>query len=145
MALRTPTAEAEEIKIRYGVAKQVLADPGESLEVPGLGDRGPRNLSRQALAAVIEPRVEELFAMVHQVVRESGYEGVLSSGIVLTGGTVDHAGHGRNGGRHFPEAGAPWHAGLPRPAGRRGAQSALRDRAWACCWKRRSSTCAATS
>jgi cell division protein FtsA len=88
MALRTPTAEAEEIKIRYGVAKQVLADPGESLEVPGLGDRGPRNLSRQALAAVIEPRVEELFALVHQVVRESGYEGVLSSGIVLTGGTA---------------------------------------------------------
>src|SRR5471030_770554 len=87
MALRTPTSEAEEIKIRYGVAKQVLADPGESLEVPGLGDRGPRTLSRQALAAVIEPRVEELFAMVHQVVRESGYEGVLSSGIVLTGGT----------------------------------------------------------
>jgi cell division protein FtsA len=69
------------------VAKQVLADPGETLEVPGLGDRGPRALSRQALAAVIEPRVEELFAMVHQVVRESGYEGVLSSGIVLTGGT----------------------------------------------------------
>ncbi|HEY0487904.1 MAG TPA: cell division protein FtsA, partial [Telluria sp.] len=87
MALRTPTSEAEEIKIRYGVAKQVLADPGETLEVPGLGDRGPRNLSRQALAAVIEPRVEELFAMVHQAVRESGYEGVLSSGIVLTGGT----------------------------------------------------------
>ncbi|UUZ55969.1 hypothetical protein LP419_11335 [Massilia sp. H-1] len=70
------------------MAKQVLADPHESLEVPGLGDRGPRNLSRQALAAVIEPRVEELFAMVHQVVRESGYEGVLSSGIVLTGGTA---------------------------------------------------------
>jgi cell division protein FtsA len=88
MALRTPTSEAEEIKIRYGVAKQVLADPHESLEVPGLGDRGPRNLSRQALAAVIEPRVEELFAMVHQVVRESGYEGVLSSGIVLTGGSA---------------------------------------------------------
>ena len=87
MALRTPTKDAEEIKLEYGVAKQVLADPHESLEVPGLGDRGPRNLSRQALAAVIEPRVEELFAMVHQVVRESGYEGVLSSGIVLTGGT----------------------------------------------------------
>ena len=88
MALRTPTGEAEDIKIRYGVAKQVLADPGETLEVPGLGDRGPRALSRQALAAVIEPRVEELFAMVHQAVRESGYEGVLSSGIVLTGGSA---------------------------------------------------------
>src|SRR5690606_24891380 len=67
-------------------AKQVLADPHETIEVPGLGDRGPRTLSRQALAAVIEPRVEELFGIVHQVVRESGYEEVLSSGIVLTGG-----------------------------------------------------------
>lgn len=88
MAVRTPTAEAEEIKLRYGVAKQVLADPNETLEVPGLGDRGPRTLSRQALAAVIEPRVEELFALVHQVVRESGYEEVLSSGLVLTGGSA---------------------------------------------------------
>ncbi len=87
MALRTPTSEAEEIKIRYGVAKQALADPGHTLEVPGLGDREPRSMSRQALAAVIEPRVEELFAFVHQVIRESGYEEVLSSGIVLTGGT----------------------------------------------------------
>jgi len=87
MALRTPTPDAEEIKLRYGVAKQVLADPSESLEVPGLGDRNPRTLSRQALAAVIEPRVEELFALVHQVVRESGFEEVLSSGIVITGGS----------------------------------------------------------
>src|SRR6202022_1669039 len=87
MALRTPTSEAEEIKLRYGVSKQVLADPSETLEVPGLGDRGPRTLSRQALASVIEPRVEELFALVHQVVRESGYEEVLSSGVVLTGGS----------------------------------------------------------
>jgi cell division protein FtsA len=88
MALRTPTADAEEIKLRFGVAKQVLADPAENIEVPGLGDRGPRVLSRQALAAVVEPRVEELFALVHQVVRESGYEEVLSSGIVLTGGSA---------------------------------------------------------
>ncbi len=88
MALRTPTLDAEEIKLRYGVAKQVLADPGETMEVPGLGDRSPRTLSRQALAGVIEPRVEELFALVHQVVRESGYEEVLSSGIVLTGGSA---------------------------------------------------------
>jgi len=87
MALRTPTAEAEEIKIRYGVAKQTLADPNQTLEVPGLGDREPRSMSRQSLAAVIEPRVEELFAFVQQVIRESGYEDVLSSGVVLTGGT----------------------------------------------------------
>lgn len=92
MALRTPTADAEEIKIRYGLAKQVLADPGELIEVNGVGDRGPRSLSRQALAAVIEPRVEELLSLVHQVVRESGYEELLSSGIVLTGGTAQMAG-----------------------------------------------------
>ena len=88
MALRTPTLEAEEIKIRYGIAKQVLLDPSETIEVPGLGDRGPRTLSRQMLAAVIEPRVEELFALALQVVRESEYEEVLSSGVVLTGGTA---------------------------------------------------------
>lgn len=88
MALRTPTLEAEEIKIRCGIAKQVLVDPSETIEVPGLGDRGPRTLSRQMLAAVIEPRVEELFALALQVVRESEYEEVLSSGVVLTGGTA---------------------------------------------------------
>ncbi|MBS0434003.1 MAG: cell division protein FtsA [Proteobacteria bacterium] len=88
MALRTPTKDAEEIKIEYGVAKQLLADPGDSLEVPGLGDRGPRMLSRQALAGVIEPRVEEIYSLVHQVIRESGYEELLSSGIVVTGGAA---------------------------------------------------------
>ncbi len=87
MALRTPTSDAEEIKLRFGNAKQVLANPTEMIEVPGLGDRGPRSLSKQALAAVIEPRVEELFSLVQQVVRESGYEELLSSGVVITGGT----------------------------------------------------------
>ena len=87
MALRTPIPDAEEIKVRWGVAKEVLADPNEKIEIPGLGDRGPRLLSRQALAAVIEPRVEELFTLTQQVIRESGYEELLSSGIVLTGGT----------------------------------------------------------
>jgi len=88
MALRTPTKDAEEIKVEYGVAKQMLADATEQVEVPGLGDRPPRMLSRQALAGVIEPRVEEIFSLVHQVIRESGCEELLSSGIVLTGGTA---------------------------------------------------------
>src|SRR5690606_33519371 len=86
-ALRTPTPDAEEIKLRYGVAKQMLVSPDERIEVPGLGDRGPRQLSRQALGAVIEPRVEELFSLVQQVVRDSGYDELLSSGVVLTGGS----------------------------------------------------------
>ena len=87
MALRTPTKDAEDIKVEGGFAKQLLADPETQVEVPGLGDRGPRMLSRQALAGVIEPRIEEIFSLVHQVLRESGCEEVLSSGIVLTGGS----------------------------------------------------------
>jgi cell division protein FtsA len=87
MALRTPTKDAEDIKVESGYAKQLLADPDVQVEVPGLGDRGPRMLSRQALAGVIEPRVEEIFSLVHQVLRDSGCEEVLSSGIVITGGS----------------------------------------------------------
>jgi cell division protein FtsA len=85
--LRTPTPDAEDIKLRYGIAKQVLASPDDMVEVPGLGDRGPRLVNRQALGAVIEPRVEELFGLVQQVIRDSGYEDLLASGIVLTGGS----------------------------------------------------------
>ncbi|QYY31185.1 cell division protein FtsA [Cupriavidus pinatubonensis] len=88
MALRTPTPDAEDIKVQYGIAKQAIADPEDMIEVPGVGDRGTRTLSRQALAAVIEPRIEELYSLVHQVVRESGYEELLSSGVVITGGTA---------------------------------------------------------
>ena len=88
MALRTPTKDAEEIKVEFGVAKQLLADATEQVEVPGLGDRAPRMLSRQALAGVIEPRVEEIYSLVHQVIRESGYEELLSSGIVICGGAA---------------------------------------------------------
>lgn len=87
MALRTPTKDAEDIKVESGFAKQLLADPETQVEVPGLGDRSPRMLGRQALAGVIEPRIEEIFSLVHQVLRESGCEEVLSSGIVLTGGS----------------------------------------------------------
>ena len=88
MALRTPTKDAEDIKVESGCAKQLLADPQTQVEVPGLGDRGPRMLGKQALAGVIEPRVEEIFALVQQVIRDSGYEEVLSSGIVITGGSA---------------------------------------------------------
>jgi len=88
MALRTPTKDAEDIKVENGFAKQLLADPETQVEVPGLGDRGPRLLSKQALAGVIEPRIEEIFSLVQQVIRESGYEEVLSSGVVLTGGSA---------------------------------------------------------
>jgi len=87
MALRTPTQEAEELKLRHGCALRQLADANETIEVPGVGDRPPRQLSRQTLAEVIEPRVEELYSLVQKVLRESGYEELLSSGIVITGGS----------------------------------------------------------
>ena len=88
MALRTPTKDAEDIKVSNGFAKQLLANPDAQVEVPGLGDRSPRMLSQQALAGVIEPRIEEIYSLVQQVIRESGYEEVLSSGIVITGGSA---------------------------------------------------------
>ena len=87
MALRTPTSEAESIKIRHGVALRQLADANEMIEVPGIGDRAPRTMSRQTLAEVIEPRVDELYQLVQKVLRDSGFEDLLSSGIVLTGGS----------------------------------------------------------
>ncbi len=87
MALRTPTAAAEEIKVAHGCALRQLADADQMVEVPGVGDRGSRQLSRHTLAEVIEPRVEELFSLIQAELRRSGFEELLSSGIVLTGGT----------------------------------------------------------
>ncbi len=86
MALRTPTKDAEDIKIKYGCALRQLADDAP-IEVPGVGERGTRMLSRQTLAEVIEPRIEELYSLVQAELRRSGYEDLLSSGIVITGGS----------------------------------------------------------
>jgi cell division protein FtsA len=88
MTLRTPTAEAEELKTRYGVAMHSLVDPEEMIEVPGVGDRPSRLLTRQRLADVIEPRVSEIFDLVATELRRSGYLELLCSGIVLTGGAA---------------------------------------------------------
>lgn len=87
MALRTPTKDAEDIKCRYGCALRGMADPQEMVEVSGVGDRGARQLSRQTLAEVIEPRAEELYLLVQAELRRSGFEELLSSGIVITGGS----------------------------------------------------------
>ncbi len=88
MALRTPTQYAEEIKIRYACALAKLASPGETIKVPSVGDRAPRELSRQALAEVVEPRYEELFTLILAELRRSGYEDMIPAGIVLTGGSA---------------------------------------------------------
>jgi len=88
MALRTPTQYAEEIKIRYACALAQLAGADQTIKVPGVGERGARDLSRQALAEVVEPRYDELFTLVQAEIRRSGFEDVLAGGIVLTGGTA---------------------------------------------------------
>ncbi len=87
MALRTPTPHAEEIKIKYACALAKLAGPDETIKVPSVGDRQPRDLSRQALAEVVEPRYDELFTLVQAELRRSGFEDLCAAGIVLTGGT----------------------------------------------------------
>jgi cell division protein FtsA len=87
MALRTPTQHAEEIKIKYACALTQLAGAGETIKVPSVGDRPPRDLSRQALAEVVEPRYDELFTLVQAELRRSGFESLIPAGIVLTGGT----------------------------------------------------------
>ncbi|MFV0601056.1 MAG: cell division protein FtsA [Brachymonas sp.] len=88
MALRTPTDDAEDIKLQHGCAKQLLADPDTHIEVTGLSGRPPRLLSKQVLAGVIEPRIEEIFSLVHKEVQNSGFEHLVSSGVVLTGGSA---------------------------------------------------------
>ena len=87
MALRTPTQHAEEIKIKYACALTQLAGADETIKVPSVGDRPPRDLSRQALAEVVEPRYDELFTLVQAELRRSGFEDMVPAGIVLTGGT----------------------------------------------------------
>lgn len=87
MALRTPTQNAEEIKIKYACALAQLAGAEETIKVPSVGERPPRDLSRQALAEVVEPRYEELFTLVQSELRRSGFEDLIPAGIVLTGGS----------------------------------------------------------
>ena len=87
VALRTPTQYANDIKIRYACALRQLANPEETIEVPSVGDRPPRKLSRQTLAEVVEPRYEELLSLVQSELRKSGFEEMVAAGVVLTGGS----------------------------------------------------------
>lgn len=86
VGLRTPASEAEKLKQKYGCSLSSLVQKDETIEVPSVGGRKPRILSRQILAEIIEPRVEEIFSLVRQEVIKSGYEDMIASGVVLTGG-----------------------------------------------------------
>ena len=88
MALRTPTQYAEDIKVRYACAlTQFVADLDETIKVPSVGDRPPRDLSRQSLAEIVEQRYVELLGLVQAELRRSGFEDLIAAGIVLTGGS----------------------------------------------------------
>lgn len=87
VALRTPTQNAEEIKRLHACALTQLADAEEMIDVPSIGDRPSRKISKQNLAEIIEPRYEELMLLVQAELRRSGYEGLIAAGVVLTGGS----------------------------------------------------------
>jgi len=88
IGLRTPRNEAERIKIEHGVALQSMVEKDEIIEVPGVGGRPPREVSRDVLAAIIEPRMEEIFALTLREIQRSEYVDLLTTGLVLTGGAA---------------------------------------------------------
>ena len=88
VGLRTPVTEAEKVKIKYGCAFTSLIPQDEMIEVPSVGGREPRRVSRQVLGGIIEPRMDEILNLVCREIVKSGYEERLGAGIVLTGGTA---------------------------------------------------------
>ena len=86
-ALRTPTPQAEEIKQKHGCSVAEFTTDEESIEVPGVGGRPPRELSRRSLADIIEPRYVELFELIKAEITRNGFEDKIPAGIVFTGGT----------------------------------------------------------
>jgi len=111
MAFRTPTKDAENVKCQYGCALRGMVNTHDMIDVPDVGNRGARQLSRQTLTEVIEPRVEELFTLVQAELRRSGFEELLSSGIVITGGSASLQGMVELGEEIFH---MPVRQGLPR-------------------------------
>jgi cell division protein FtsA len=92
IGLRTPRMEAEKIKIKYGCSMSSMIGKDETLEVPGVGGRKARVLSRQILGEILEPRVEEIFTLIHNDLLRSGYDNLINSGVVITGGSAELSG-----------------------------------------------------
>jgi cell division protein FtsA len=114
IGLRTPAHEAERIKQKFGCALASMVNKDETIEVPSVGGRQPRVLGRQILCEILEPRVEEIFQLVHREIQKCGYEDLLASGVVITGGSTLLAG--------MPELaeeviGLPVRRGMPRGIG----------------------------
>ena len=114
IGLRTPLDAAEQIKVRYGCALASLVGGEEGLEIPGVGGRPARNVSLQVLAAIIEPRVEEILTLARDEVARLQGADILAAGIVLTGGSAGLRGISELAERVFE---MPARVGLPRSAG----------------------------
>ncbi len=87
VGIRTPTKEAESIKHRFGCAMTSMVERDQIIEVPSVGGRKPRSISRQLLCEIIEPRLEEIFELAKREIEQAGHWDNLASGIVITGGT----------------------------------------------------------
>jgi cell division protein FtsA len=90
--LRTPAACAEELKVRHGSAWGRLVAAGETIEVPGVGGRPEKALSRHVLTEIIEPRVIEIFSLLKREIQRTGLDDLLAGGLVLTGGAAQMPG-----------------------------------------------------
>jgi cell division protein FtsA len=88
IGVRTPFKEAEKIKIKYGCGLTSLIGKDETIKVPSVGGREPRTIDRQLLGEILEPRVEEIFSLIHHEMMRSGYDDLVSSGVVVTGGSA---------------------------------------------------------
>ncbi len=88
IGLRAPLADAERIKMKYGSAVAANVKSNENIEVPGMGGRGPRKLPRQVLGEILEPRVEEIFELIRREICRAEMENLITSGVVITGGTA---------------------------------------------------------
>ena len=108
--LRTPFNDAERIKRRHGCARASMVNDDERVDVPSVAGKGPSSVSRQILCEIIEPRLDEIFELVRKEVAKSGFEGALTSGIVITGGSMLLPGAVEMAERSF---GLPVRLGLP--------------------------------
>ncbi len=86
VGLRTPIPDAERLKKKFGCSLATLVEGEEAIEVPSVGGRKPRMLSRQVMAEILQPRAEEIFTLIHEEVGRAGFEKLLNAGVVLTGG-----------------------------------------------------------
>jgi cell division protein FtsA len=115
VGLRTPVGDAEELKKRWGCALTALVPAEETIDVPSVGGRKPRQLSRQVLSEIVQPRIEEIFTLVARDLNRAGFQDAAAAGIVVTGGSSIMEGVPELAERVFDQ---PVRRGIPAGVGR---------------------------